>query len=307
MAAELLVRIFESEIVPEIFPNNSIVNFAVSDDDNVRGNTVETQNAGTLPAVLVDNTTWPLTVSQRTDTPDNYQIETLNTEVTQITDVEALIETGGRNKRSDITMQQSSALRTKAVSRLLVDWLTGVTNAIPTTGAGAPATLPGATGNRRAITRIDILNALESILDQDIPVDGVNQPILVIPSRFWRDLMNIDEFIEADKLGVTRGPLISGQIGEILNCKVMVRSLVARTDSADVLKAEEAAGAAGDQHAAILYHPLFVRKAMGAFKVRIDVDRPEYGGTILGSELRFGGNAMRLDKKGIAMIFEDTV
>lgn len=307
MAAELLIRIFESEIVPELFPNNSVVNFAVNDDDNVRGNTVETQNAGTLPAVLVDNSSWPLTVSQRTDTPDNYQIETLNTEVTQITDVEALIETGGRNKRADITRQQSSALRTKAVSRLMVDWLTGVTQTVATTGSGETASLPGATGQRRLPTRIDLLNAIEILNADDIPIDEMNKPIWIIPPRFWKAITNIDEFIFADRLGVQNGPLVSGQIGEVYGVRVVMRTLVARTDAADVLKAEEAAGAAGDQHATILYHPMFVRKAMGAFQVRINESQAEWGGTILGSELRFGGNAMRLDKKGIVMIFEDTV
>ena len=305
MAAELLIRIFESEIVPELFPNNSVVNFAVSDDDNVKGNTVETQNSGILPSVLVDNAAWPLTVSQRTDTPDNYQIETLNTEVTQLTDVEALIEAGGRNKRSSIVQQQASVLRTKAVSRLLVDWLTGVTQKVPTTGAAEAASLPGATGTRLNVTRLDLLNGIEILNSQDIPIDENNKPVWIIPPRFMKAITNIDDFIHADKLG-RQGALVSGQIGEIYGVRVVMRTLVARTDAADALKAEEAAGAVTDQHASILYHPLFVRKAMGAFQVRINESQAEWGGTIMGSELRFGGNAMRQDKAGIVMIHEDT-
>ena len=307
MAAELLVRIFEAEIVPELFPNNSWMDQSINDDDNVRGNTVEIQNSGSLPEVLVDNASWPLTVSQRTDTPDNYQIETLNTEVTQLTDVEALIEAGGRNKRASIVSQQAMALRTKAGSRLLVDWLTGVTNKVPTTGAGSAATLPGATGNRRAITQLDLQTALEVLQNDEIPVDEANKPVLIIPARFYRDMMLIENFIQADKLGTSNGPLISGQIGEVLGIRVVLRTLVARFDAADTLKAEEAAGAVGDAHAAILYHPGFVRKAQGAFKVRINEDQAEWGGTIMGSELRFGGNAARADKKGVVAIFEDTV
>lgn len=307
MAAELLVRIFESEIVPELFPNNSWMDQSINDDDNVRGNTVEIQNSGALPAVLVDNTTWPLTVSQRTDTPDNYQIETLNTEVTQLTDVEALIEAGGASKRASIVAQQAAALRTKAASRLLVDWLTGVTSKVPTTGTGSAATLPGATGNRRAITQTDLQTALEVLQNDEIPVDEANKPILLIPVRFYRDMMAIDNFIQADKLGTTNGPLISGQIGEVLGIRIVMRTLVARFDSGDNLKAEEAAGAIGDSHAAVLYHPGFVRKAMGAFTVRINESQAEWGGTIMGSELRFGGNAAREDHAGIVALFEDTV
>lgn len=304
MAAEILIRIFESEIVPELFPNNSIVNFAINDDDNVRGNTVETQNSGTLPAVLVDNTSWPLAVSQRTDSADNYQIETLNTAVTQLTDVEALIEAGGRNKRSSIINQQSLALRTKATSRILVDWTNGVTTKVDTTGAAAASSLPGTTGTRKLVTRADLLAALEILDDQDVPRDEMNQPVWVVPARYYSTLTNIDEFISADKLGTQNGPLVTGQIGTLYGVKVVMRSLVIRVTASGDVKAEEAATAATDGHGSILYHPLFVRKAQGAFRVRINEDQAEWGGTIMGSELRFGGNPYRADKKGVVIIKE---
>lgn len=309
MAAELLKRLFITEIAQQLFPNNSFVNMAVNDDAFVNGNTVEIQNAGDAEDVIVDNTTWPLQTSQRTDLAHNYQIETLNTPVRQLTDVEALTEIGGANKRSSIVAQQAASLRTKASSRLLVDWLTGVTAKVPTTGSGAPASLPSATGNRRLITRADLLDGLELLADDDIEDvigDEVFKPILICPPRFYKALTDIDDFIHADKMG--RGTaLMNGQIGEIYGITVVRRSLVATTDSSDTLKAEEAARAAGDQHAAILYHPFFVRKAMGPLTVRIQEDAPEWAGTIMGSEMRFGGTAARNDKKGIVMIFEDTV
>lgn len=307
MAAELLKRIFESEIVPELFPNNTFMDQSINDDANVNGNSVEIQNSGTLPDVLVNNTTWPLAVSQRVDTPDQYIIETLNTLVTQVTDVESLIEAGGANKRASIVQQQASALRTKAASRLIIDWLTGVTNKVPTTGTGSAATLPGATGNRRAITQSDIQTGLEILMNDNIPVDEANKPILLIPARFYRDMMGIENFIQADKLGTTNSPIITGQIGEVLGCRVVMRTLVGRFDATDSLKAEDAADAIGDAHAALLYHPNFVRKAQGAFKFRINENQAEWGGTIMGSELRFGGSPARLDRKGIVAIFEDTV
>jgi hypothetical protein len=119
-------------------------------------------------------------------------------------------------------------------------------------------------------------------------------------------MLAIPEFVEANKLGQGT-PLINGQIGEILGVRIMTRSLVAKTDGSDVLKAEAAANAATDQHAAILYHPAFVRKAVGALKIYIQEDSPLYGGDIMNTELRFGSTQARNDKKGVVMLFEDTV
>jgi hypothetical protein len=202
-------------------------------------------------------------------------------------------------------MQQAQAIRTKATSRALVNWLTGVAEKVPTTGSSVSATAPGATGNRKAFTRADLVTGLQILYSQDIPVDEVNKPILIIPPIMYTEMLKISEFVDANKLGAgTR--LINGQIGEVLGCRVMIRSLVARTDNSDVIKAEDAANAATDQHAAILYHPSFVRKAMGAFKVYINQDRAEYAGDVISTELRFGSTQARNDKSGVVLIHEDT-
>ncbi len=309
MAAELLIRQFEREISEQLFPENSFMNFAINDDPFVNGNSVELPQSGTIPDVLIDTTTYPIPVSRRTDSAVQYILENLNTEVTHLPTVEELTEAGGRSKRASITMQQSNAINTKAGSRTIVKWLEALPagQKVATTGAGRAPSVPIATGQRRKFVRADLLNALQVLMDQDVPtpVTGAN-PILLVNPGMYTDLIDIDEFIRADALG-RQGALISGMVGRIYGVDVVMRSLVAVTDASDTVKAEGAVGAVTDQAAAILYHPDFVRRARGAFKVYIEADKPQYAGTLMSTELRFGARRAREDDKGVVMIFEDTV
>jgi hypothetical protein len=306
MAAELLIRQFTREISEQLFPDNSFLNFAINDDAYVNGNSVELPQSGTIPSVLVDNSTFPIPVSLRADSAVNYTLENLNTEVTHIPTVEVLTEAGGAMKRASITNQQAAALRTKAGTRCLINWGTGAT-AIPTTGAARTPSAPSGTGTRKKFVRADLLAAIEELMSGDVPtpVNGANL-MLVVNSAFYTDLIDIDEFIRADALG-RQGALITGQVGRIYGCDVIMRSSVLVTDNTDAVKADGAAAAVTDQGAALLYHPDYVRKATGAFKVYVEADKPQYAGTIMSSELRFGSRRARSDGKGIALIFEDTI
>lgn len=310
MAAELLIRQFEREIAEQLFPDNTFMEFAVNDDAYVNGNSVELPQSGTIPEVLVDNSSYPIPTSQRADSAVQYLLENLNTQVTHLPTVETLIEAGGRSKRASITRQQANALMDKAAKRCLVNWGSGLDSAkkVATTGTARAASLAGAsTGQRKKMTRADLLSGLEILMGEDVPtpVNGAN-PIMVVNPSFYTDLIDIDEFIRADALG-RQGALITGQVGRIYGVDVVMRSFVLATDSSDNVKAEGTAIAGTDQGAALLYHPDFVRRARGAFKVYVDVDKPEYAGSTMSSELRFGSRRAREDDKGVVLLFEDTV
>lgn len=306
MAAELLIRQFEKLIVPELFPDNSFMSRSINDDEYVKGNSVDIQNSGTIPDVLVDNASFPLTVSQRTDTAHQYLLENLNTEVTQITTREQLIEIGGTNKMNSISSQQARAINTKAADRCLVNWLSGLAagQKVETTGALRATLAPGATGQRKAITEDDILSSLEQLYVDDVMPEGENA-VMVVDPKFRTDLMKIDAFTRYDAIG-TGMKINDGRFGSIYNVDVYLRSRVAYVDASFNVKAEGAAGAATDASTAILYHPDYVRKAVGAFKVYLNPDRAEYSGSLLATELRFGSVRARNDGKGVVQIYEGT-
>lgn len=304
MAAELLKRLFLAEIKPELFPNNGFMSQSVNDDAFVNNNTVELQNAGTIPDVIVDRTVLPAPIHQRDDVAHNYALEELTTDPTLIKDSEALVEMGGAQKRASVLLQHSRKQNTKMADRALVNWALAVATAdkVPTTGAARPATAPSATGNRKKITRADILNVLEVLALQDYEGGTLNA---ILAPAMYRDLFELDEFIHAEKLGSTQA-VREGFIGRILGIDIWQRSRVLVTDASDVVKAEGAAGAATDQLAALFWHSQAVRRAMGSVKVYIEIDKPGLYGSVFSTMVRFGAQKDRNDGKGIALLFEDT-
>ena len=88
---------------------------------------------------------------------------------------------------------------------------------------------------------------------------------------------------------------------------VFMRSKVGVANSSDVIKAEGAAAAAGDQDVMMLWQSDMVRRAVGAFKIFFSNSDPAYQGDVLSAAIRFGAQKTRNDGKGIVGIFENTV
>jgi hypothetical protein len=302
--AELLKRLFTSEIQPKLFPSSSFLSRSMKDDSYVSVNTVELAHSGTIPEVKVDRTILPAPIAKRTDVATSYTIEELTTDPTLIQDSEALIVAYG--KRASILDQHIKSQRTKMANRALYKWAVGASSFKASTGTGRAAGGPSQTGNRRAFTVADILAVQQRFFADDIQtdLDDING-VAVLTPRQYSDLLAISQFTDADKYGSSAIP--SGVVRRAFGFDIYVRSQVVVLDSSDALKAEGAAGAAGDQDAAIFYSPSYVRRAVGAIKTYIDDDKPEYYGSIFSTMVRFGAIAARNDNKGVYLLFEDTV
>jgi hypothetical protein len=308
MAAELLTRLFTTEIIPNLFPSTGFMTRCKRDDDKVNGNSVELQNAGAIPGVEVNRQVLPAPISQRSDTPHNYELEELTSNPNLLRNLEVLLEMGGMNKRADLLKDHIAAIREKAAKRILVKWATGVTAKVATTGsARAVESKNGVqTGNRKAVTVADLAKVQQffhktDVLPENEDVNGV----AVIPYSMKTDLLQIAQFTDVDKAGVGRSSLPSGVLARAFGFDWYVRSETIVLDNGDTLKAEGAAEATGDQNAAIFYSPNYVRLAMGAVRADVSEYKPEYYGHIMSALAMFGGVAARNDKKGIVLLFED--
>jgi len=310
MAAELLTRLFTTEIVPNLFPSTGFMTRARRDDQYVNNNSVEIQNAGALPNVVVDRIVLPAPISQRSDVAHNYVMEELTTDPTLLRNIETLLEMGGMNKRADILRDHVSQIREKMAKRTLVKWGTGVTNKIPTTGTGRAAESKNGiqTGNRAAITVKDIANVQQQFHKTDILPDNEDlMGVAVIPYSMKTDLMQIVQFTDAEKAGAGRSSMPSGILARAFGFDWYIRSEVLTLDTGDSLKAEGAAEAADDQNTAIFYSPNYVRLAMGSTRVDVSEYKPEYYGNIMSALAMFGAAPARNDKKGIVLLFENNV
>jgi len=301
MAAELITRLFTSEITEALRPGNEFWGYSIRDDAYVNNNSVELPHAGTDPTIEIDRASWPATVSQRTDSATQYLLEELSSDPTHLQFSEELIVNYA--KRASIQLGHVQSLRQKMGDRALYKWAANIdsSNVVATTGTGTRATdAPGSTDVVYKVNKDSIL-AAKLILDgDDVPMDG--RKMLITPAMLG-DILAIDEFTRMDAYG--RSNIPNGWVGQIFGFDVMVRSRTVVFSGADAVKDTEAATAATDTHSAILWHPSAVRTAVGAVKVFISIDRPEYYGDIFSAAVRFGGLESRNDDKGIVIIRED--
>jgi hypothetical protein len=143
--------------------------------------------------------------------------------------------------------------------------------------------------------------AAKLIMDKD-NVPSENRYMLIPPSML-ADILAIDKFVEADKYGSSNVPM--GWVGRIYGMNVIMRSRTIVFDGSDAIKDTEAATAATDTSAAVIWHPMAVRTAIGSIKPFLSLNRPEFHGDIFSAAVRFGGLAARNDNKGIVVIRED--
>lgn len=307
MAAELLTRRFTEEIIPNLFPSTGFLTRCKRDDDKVNGNTVELQNAGSIPNTEVNRNVLPAPITQRSDTPHNYEMEEITSDPTLLRNIEVLLEMGGMNKRADILKDHIKAIRERIAKRTLVKWATGVTALVPTTGTARPVESKNGvqTGNRKAVTIDNIASVQQFFHKTDVqPENEEVNGIAVIPYSMKTDLIKLSQFIEADKAG-RQTSLPGGVLYRAFGFDWYLRSEVLLLNSSDALKSEGAAEATTDQNTAIFYSPDMVRLAMGSIRADVSEYKPEYYGHIMSALAMSGATAARNDKKGIVLLYED--
>lgn len=314
--AELLTRMFLTEIQPLLFPSNEFLARAKNDDAFVNYNSVELPNSGTIPNVAINRAVYPAPVAFRTDVATNYLLEELSTDPTHLQYSEELLV--AYDKRASILQTHADAINNKAGIRALYKWCanitynTGLGSLNPVrraTGSARAAGSPGATGNRAAITKADILYMRALMDSQNVPQKG---RVMVVTPAFYQDLLGIQEFSQAYSYGSPVLP--DGVLGKILGFDVIMRgndtgsiTTLSGTpvfDGSSVIKAEGAATATTDCQSCVFYQPDFVRRAKGAIRLFINVDRAEYQGSLFSAVIRFGAAIARNDNKGVGVVVE---
>jgi len=300
LAGAPLTIIFAKDIEANIFPNNEFYMNAKDDSAFVEGKTVKHPVAGALPVVEINRTQLPATITKREDDENSYDLNEFTTDPTLIQDIEE-IETN-YSKRTNVLSDHIDTLNTKIATFFANLWLpNGSSNIVRTSSTSTrTASAPSASGTRKRVAKADFI-AVNTIFNRmDVPTNG---RFCVIPAEFLEDLLLIDGFVEADKIG--RANLIEGQIGRLLGFDIFVRSSVGvyTNDGTPVKKALGAAGATADNLAALFWYKGWVNRAKGGIKVYSALDKPEYYGSMFSAMVRAGGK-IRKDKKGVVALVE---
>lgn len=296
-----------ADIQENLFKDNAIINRAVNHDGFVNYKTVHVPQAGAVPTVTKNLTSFPATISQRTDSELTYSMDTYYVEPIHI---ERGQETAflSYDKRMSVLMNNINWLEEVITNNAIYKWApSGATRIVRTTGGATGPLAPSATGTRKAITLANILSA-KAILDaENVPQSG---RILLLPSDMYNvDLLAIADIYQQQSYGQSALP--SGVVARIHGFDIMIRSTVLVYDNTatPVIKAVGDTGvpsspAASDNLAVLAYHPMFVAKAKGNADVFVDDNKPEFYGSIVSALQLFGASKMRTSQVGVVAIVQ---
>ncbi|HFG0564871.1 TPA: hypothetical protein ACGFUW_000617 [Flavobacterium psychrophilum] len=281
-------QIWTDQIMKGFYPEPSFLNYAKDYSSLAEFDIINMADAGFDPNVLINNTTYPIAITQRNDTPLSFELDLFETENTLVSSPEA-VELAYDKMESVIyghrmALQSKTAL--KAAHAFAPNQDTQFTPVIRTTGNDNGE-------GYKSITIQDILKLKRKFDLLDIPVD---KRFLVLDPRHTEDLIlhdlksfkDITDFVNGTPkrfagfniLEFTKNPTYNGATG--------------------VKNPFSAISTANDVFSSFAFSGDEVMKADGTVKMYERVNDPELRGTVVGFDKRF--IALPIRNKGIGAI-----
>jgi len=260
----------------------------------VNNNTINLAEAGVDPDVLVNNTTYPVAISERTDTPLALPLDYFDTENTVVRNSEAVqlayakLESVIRRHRQALvnkTAHKASHALTPAAD-------SAFTPVIGTTGADD--------GNGiKIMTEADVFLLGEKMDDIDAPEDS---RFLSLHSKHWNQLVANSPTLKEQRYRQTLG-VINRDFMELAGFKILkYRSAAVFNKNTGAKVAYGAAAApATDTISSFAFVASEVMKALGSVDMFERLADPEARGDIVGFQQRF--ISLPLRDKFIAAIY----
>ena len=264
-------------VVPELLRvienlNDDFLTPIRSMDDKVNNETINFNEIGADPDVLIDNTSYPIATAGRTDDSKVVALKKLETENTKVTDDE--IYALGYDKKSSVMQRHAIALK-KEQLRLAAWSLTPASDAANTPVIKTTGT---AVSNLKALLPADLI-ALKAKADLlEIPLDA---RYLVLCSKHANDLLAVDQSFRDRYYNTQTGKVIANILGFQIYESVYCPKFVGTTDAK---KAYGAAAAASDANASFFYSNINAMKAKGSTKMYLSnaEENPENRESVLG-------------------------
>ena len=305
----LIKEIWVSDIQNALNQNADFLPYSTDHSAYVAYGTVHVPQSGANPTVEVAPSSFPLTISQRTDTDLTYSLVQYALQPTLITNIDELQVS--YDKRQSVLGQQISTLTQTIGNYVATSWCAnGSDNMILTTGAAGTSLPPSGTGTRKAVALVDIANLAKKLDKDNIPRLG--RKLLMNADMFW-ELFTISEVVRASYNGFQVNALATGVVAQLFGFDIMVRPTVAVfSKTGTTAKAVGAAAAADDRLACIAWHPSVVSRALSSITPMYDAGsngngKPEYLGSIFNVEVMLGSAILRTDQKGVAALVQTWV
>lgn len=308
----LIKEIWVSDVEEALNRNAEFLPYSVDHSAYVAFGTVHIPQSGANPTVNVNPSSFPLTITQRTDTDRTYSLNQYALDPTLITNIDELQVS--YDKRQSVLGQQISTLTQSIGDIVATSWAaSGNANIILTTGAAGTSLPPSGTGTRKAVTLQDIISLAVKLDKDNVPRQGRK---LLMQTDMFFELMAISDVLRASYNGFQNSQpnvLQTGTVAMLYGFEIMTRPVVAVfTKTGTTAKAVGAAAAADDRLACIAFHSSTVSRALGSMTPMYDAGsngngKPEYLGSIFNMEVMLGSAILRADQKGVASLVQTWV
>ena len=295
-------EIWLTTLVENFYPDNSFAAKSIDDSAFVSNHTVHIPNAGKPSNVVINRSSKPATINERTDNELTYDIDELTTDPIHISNIDT-VELS-YDKRNSVLANDRKQLQKTAAQNLLYRWAEKLKDTILTTGASRAAhTSAKATGSRKQLTKKEVLKAMVKFNVDDVPAEG---RYMLVDSAMYADLLEdlTDKELSAF---LASADAQRGVLGKLYGFEIMQRSQVLRVQASDkALSKWEDEGAATELAAGLIWQQDCVSRALGDPVMFEDTGNPTYYGDIYSFLVRTGGSPRRYDGKGIILLVEDT-
>lgn len=298
--AGLLKEIWISQLMEKYDQVPSFLNVAGIQDMSalVENNTINLAEAGVDPDVLVNNTTYPIAINERTDTALALPLDFFDTVNTVVRNSEAVQL--AYNKMESVIRRHRQSLVNKTAGK--------ASHAITPTQDGAFTPVIGTTGadngsSFKLITEADVFKLAGAFDLNDAP-DG--ERYLVLHSKHFNELVENSQTLKEQRYRLPSGN-VGRELMELAGFKILRYSSEAIFNKSTGVKKAYGAAAAPttDTISSFAFVASEVMKAMGSVEMFSTLADPGARGDIVGFQQRF--LSMPLRNKYLGAIYSAAV
>lgn len=247
--------------------------------------------AGADPGYVLNPNQFPLSISTRTDTVKQIDLDLLTTLPIRVGLEETKFIT--YDKVASVLMGHRMVLMEQRAKRILYR-IAPAASTLSTSGTTGTTNGPTNATNKKITTKTDVANLAKAMDMDNMPEAG---RFLMLPPTMYYELFTDSDLVRSDGLGTAILP--SGVLRQLMGFNIMKQVTTPVYDSSGVLLPYGQAPIGTDNLAAIAWQSAYVGKAESPVVVLEDLKKPEYLGGIYNAHLWFGAGRYRSDNKGI--------
>lgn len=283
-------EVWIQQIKEGFYPNDSFLQKATDFSGLVDNNKIHIPSAGIDPNVLINNTTYPISIVQREDDDNEIKLIKFETENTLVRRPEVIEYS--YDQLESVIRQHRETLRTTVATKAIHAYAPnadgGFTPTVRTTGDSY--------NGRKRLTFDDILALKERFDNAEIPLE---ERYLVLHPSHVTDLLKSDV-----KLFKELTNIVDGEPTKFAGFGCFAFPKMPYYDASGTKLPFGAAGGATDAFASVAFQAGEVMKADGDIYMYSRIDDPEERATIVGFDKRFV--ALPIRGKGVGAIISTT-